>query len=191
VLTGIGNRGGEHVCILLFDGLTGRPGSINTAWPLATVQTCMIRNTFRFTSRCYWEGMGRDLRSVYAGTEAAAVERFREFNAKWDHPYTAISKLWQNAWGEFVPFLDWEVDFRRIICSTNAIEPLNARYRHPVRAEVPLPRDPLASPDRTGQGTLGNEWTRTQRVRDRLQRPNQPKTARPDPSFIGYTLHRI
>ena len=45
----------------------------------------------------------------------------------------AITKLWQNAWSEFVPFLDYDVEIRKIISSTNAIESLNARYRRAVR----------------------------------------------------------
>ncbi|WP_344049976.1 IS256 family transposase, partial [Microbacterium aoyamense] len=165
VLTEIKNRGAEDVCIVVCDGLKGLPESINTAWPLATVQTCiihLIRNTFRFASRHYWEEMGKDLRPVYtAPTEAAAAERFKEFDAKWGSQYPAISKLWQNAWSEFVPFLDWDVEIRRIICSTNAIESLNARYRRAVRARGHFPNDAAAlkclylvtrSLDPTGRG---------------------------------------
>jgi transposase-like protein len=40
-----------------------------------------------------------------------------------------VVKLWRNAWAEFVPFLDYDVEVRKIICTTNAIESLNARYR--------------------------------------------------------------
>jgi transposase-like protein len=165
VLTEIKNRGAEDVCIVVCDGLKGLPESINTAWPLATVQTCiihLIRNTFRFASRHYWEEMGKDLRPVYtAPTEAAARERFEEFDAKWGGQYPAISKLWRNAWSEFVPFLDWDVEIRRIICSTNAIESLNARYRRAVRARGHFPNDAAAlkclylvtrSLDPTGRG---------------------------------------
>ncbi len=149
VLTEIKNRGAEDVCIVVCDGLKGLPESINTAWPLATVQTCvihLIRNTFRFASRHYWEEMGKDLRPVYtAPTEAAAAERFRDFDAKWGGAqYPAITKLWQNAWSEFVPFLDWDVEIRRVICSTNAIESLNARYRRAVRARGHFPNDAAA-----------------------------------------------
>lgn len=36
----------------------------------------------------------------------------------------AIGRLWRN-----VPFLDWDAEIRRVICSTNLIESLNARYR--------------------------------------------------------------
>ena len=37
-------------------------------------------------------------------------------------------KLWENAWPEFVPFLDFPVEVRKIIYTTNAIESLNARF---------------------------------------------------------------
>lgn len=75
--------------------------SINTAWPLATVQTCIIHlicDTSRFASRHHCEEMGKDHRPVYtAPTEAAAAERFAEFDAKWGGQYPAITKLWQYA----------------------------------------------------------------------------------------------
>ncbi len=80
VLTEIKNRGVEDVCIVVCDGLKGLPESITTMWELAVVQTCiihLIRNTFRFASRKYWDQIARDLRPVYtAPTEAAAKARF-------------------------------------------------------------------------------------------------------------------
>ncbi len=125
VLTEIKNRGVEDVCIVVCDGLKGLPESITTTWELAVVQTCiihLIRNTFRFASRKYWDQIARDLRPVYtAPTEAAAKARFEEFAEKWCTMYPAIRKLWENAWTEFIPFLDYDVEIRRIICSTDEI----------------------------------------------------------------------
>jgi len=165
VFTEIKNRGVQDVCIAVCDGLKGLPEAITTTWELATVQACiihLIRNTFRFASRKYWEEMSRDLRPVYtAPSEAAARERFAEFDAKWGKTYPAISKLWENAWSEFIPFLDYDVEIRRVICSTNAIESLNARYRRAVRARGHFPNDTAAlkclylvtrSLDPTGRG---------------------------------------
>ena len=51
----------------------------------------------------------------------------------------AIIRLWENEWEEFTPFLSYDVEIRTVICSTNAIESLNARYRRAVRALGPLP----------------------------------------------------
>jgi putative transposase len=165
VFTEIKNRGVKDVCIAVCDGLKGLPEAITTTWELATVQACvihLIRNTFRFASRAYWQEMSRDLRPVYtAPSEAAARERFMEFDAKWGKQYPAISKLWENAWSEFIPFLDYDVEIRRVICSTNAIESINARYRRAVRARGHFPNDTAAlkclylvtrSLDPTGQG---------------------------------------
>lgn len=165
VFTEIKNRGVQDVCIAVCDGLKGLPEAITTTWELATVQACvihLIRNTFRFASRTYWEEMSRDLRPVYtAPSEAAARERFAEFDGKWGKRYPAISKLWENAWSEFVPFLDYDVEIRRVICSTNAIESINARYRRAVRARGHFPNDTAAlkclylvtrSLDPTGRG---------------------------------------
>jgi transposase-like protein len=56
-------------------------------WELAVVQTCivhLIRNTFRYAARQYWDELARDLRPVYtAPSEAAAKERFVDFSGKW------------------------------------------------------------------------------------------------------------
>ncbi|WP_062801339.1 IS256 family transposase, partial [Williamsia muralis] len=148
VLTEIKNRGVADVCIVVCDGLKGLPEAINTVWELAVVQTCiihLIRNTFRFASRKYWDAMARDLKPVYtAPSESAARERFAEFTQTWGQQYPAIIKMWDNAWSEFVPFLDYDVEIRRVICSTNAIESVNARYRRAVRARGHFPTEQAA-----------------------------------------------
>jgi putative transposase len=165
VLTELKNRGVQDVCIAVCDGLKALPDAITTVWELAVVQACiihLIRNTFRFASRKYWDQIAHDLRPVYtAATEAEALARFAEFEEKWSKPYPAISRLWRNAWSEFVPFLDYDVEIRKIICSTNAIESINARYRRAVRARGHFPSDQAAlkclylvtrSLDPTGRG---------------------------------------
>ena len=45
-----------------------------------------------------------------------------EFHATWGDRYPAIIRLWDNAWAEFVPFLDYSPEIRGVIYSTNAIE---------------------------------------------------------------------
>jgi putative transposase len=165
VLTELKNRGVADVCIAVCDGLKGLPEAINSVWDLATVQACtlhLIRNTFRYASRKYWDQIGHDLRPVYtAANEAEARARFAEFAEKWGKPYPAIRRLWENAWPEFVPFLDYDVEIRKIICSTNAIESLNARYRRAVRVRGHFPNEQAAmkclylttrSLDPTGKG---------------------------------------
>ncbi|AWK76313.1 hypothetical protein CBI38_33225 (plasmid) [Rhodococcus oxybenzonivorans] len=89
----------------------GLPDAITAVWDRTIVQTCVIhllRNTFRYASRKYWDEMSQDLRPIYtAANEAAAREQFDEFTGKWGSRYRAIIRLWQNAWTEFIPFLDY------------------------------------------------------------------------------------
>jgi transposase-like protein len=173
VLTEIRNRGVNDVCIVVCDGLKGLPDSIATTWPDAVVQTCvlhLIRNTFRFAARQHWDAMARQLRPVYtAVNEADARARLEEFYDGWAGRYPAIRTLWDNAWVEFVPFLDYSVEIRRVIYSTNAIESLHARMRRATRARGHFPNEQAAmkclylvvrSLDPTGQGSERwmNRW---------------------------------
>ena len=170
VLTEIKNRGVDDVCIVVCDGLKGLPESITTTWSFAQVQACilhLIRNTFRYASRKDYDALARDLRPVYTAPNAEmAAVRFEEFADKWGSRYPAIIKLWRSAWEQFIPFLDYDVEIRKIICSTNAIESLNARYRRAVRARGHVPTDQAAlkclylvtrSLDPTGRGKI--RWT--------------------------------
>jgi transposase-like protein len=165
VLTEIKNRGVQDVCIVVCDGLKGLPESITTTWELAQVQTCvihLIRNTFRYSARQDWDAMAKDLRPVYTAVNAEQAEmRMNDFAGKWEGKYPAAIRLWRNAWNEFIPFLDYDVEIRKIICTTNAIESLNARYRRAVRARGHFPTDQAAlkclylvtrSLDPTGRG---------------------------------------
>jgi putative transposase len=173
VLTEIRNRGVEDVCIVVCDGLRGLPDAIEATWPLAIVQTCvlhLIRNTFRLASRRDWDAMARDLRPVYtAPTEHAAKERLGEFHATWGEQYPAIKTLWDNAWADFVPFLDYSPEIRRVIYSTNAVESLHRRMRRATRARGHFPNEQAAlkclylvvrslDPSGSGQERWMNRW---------------------------------
>ncbi|MGQ4402344.1 transposase, partial [Streptomyces hayashii] len=99
-------------------------------------------------------------------SEDAATERFLEFQEAWGRKYPAIVKLWSDAWAEFMPFLSFDVEIRKVICSTNAIESVNARIRKAVRARGHFPSETAAlkcvymalmSLDPTGKGR--KRWT--------------------------------
>lgn len=170
VLTELKNRGVADVLMLVCDGLKGLPDAVATVWPRTIVQTCVIhllRNSFRYAARQDWDKIAKALRPVYtAPTEDAATERFMEFTDAWGKKYPAIVKLWSDAWAEFVPFLAFDVEIRKVICSTNAIESVNARIRKAVRARGHFPTEQAAlkcvymalmSLDPTGAGR--RRWT--------------------------------
>jgi transposase-like protein len=148
VLTELKNRGVADVLMVVCDGLTGLPDAINTVWPQTVVQTCIVhllRNSFRYAGRQHWDAIAKALKPVYtAATESAATERFLEFAQEWGGRYPAIVRLWENAWAEFVPFLSFDPEIRRVICSTNAIESVNARIRRAVKARGHFPNEQAA-----------------------------------------------
>jgi putative transposase len=173
VLTELKNRGVADVFFVVCDGLKGLPASVNTAFPRALVQTCiihLIRNTFRYASRKYWDKISFDLKPIYTAPTAADARRaYEEFAEKWGRAYPAIKTLWDNAWEEFIPFLDYDVEIRKVLCSTNAIESLNARYRRAVRARGHFPNEQSAmktlylvtrslDPKGTGQTRWAIRW---------------------------------
>ena len=148
VLADLKNRGVKDVFFVVCDGLKGLPDSVNTVFPQAIVQACvihLIRATLRYASRKYWDQLARDLRAIYtAPTAPAAWAAFEELEEKWGKPYPAIGKLWRAAWEEFTPFLEYDVEIRRVLFSTNAIESLNARYRRAVSARGHFPTEQAA-----------------------------------------------
>jgi putative transposase len=165
VLTDLRNRGIKDVFFLVCDGLKGLPEVVGSVWPQTIVQTCivhLIRNTFRLASRRDWDALKRDLRPIYTAVNAdAARAALDELAERWGQRYPAIIRLWENSWEEFIPFLDYDVEIRKVLCSTNAIESLNARYRRAVKARGHFPTEQAAlkclylvtrSLDPTGQG---------------------------------------
>lgn len=170
VLTEIKNRGVGDVLMVVCDGLRGLPDSVNTVWADTIVQTCIVhlmRNSFKYSARQDWDAIARTLKLVYqAATVAEAEERFLEFAEAWGGKYPAIVRLWENAWAEFVPFLGFDREIRRIVCTTNAIESVNARIRKAVRARGHFPTEQAAlkcvylavmALDPTGRGRA--RWT--------------------------------
>jgi putative transposase len=148
ILTEIKNRGVRDVLMLVCDGLKGLPDAVNTVWDKTIVQTCVVhllRNSFRYASKKDWSALAKDLKPVYtAPSEQAALDRFAEFGEKWEKKYPAIIRLWTDAWAEFTPFLAFDVEIRKVICTTNAIESINSRLRRAVNARGHFPTEQAA-----------------------------------------------
>ncbi|WP_169812465.1 transposase [Nocardia nova] len=80
------------------------------------------------------------MKPVYsAPTEAAALERFCEFRGNGGRNILRSCGFGRTRGAEFVPFLAFDTEIRRVVCSTNAIESVNARIRRAVRARGHFP----------------------------------------------------
>lgn len=72
-------------------------------------------------------------------------------------------------WEEFTPFLEYDIEIRKVLCSTNAIESLNSRFRRAARARRHFPSEQSAletlylvvrslNPKDTGQRWWVTRW---------------------------------
>jgi putative transposase len=148
MLTELRNRGLHDALIVCCDGLKGLPESIRTTWPEATVQTCvvhMVRNSLRYAGRQHWGRIAGQTREIYTSpTVEAAEARFADFRIEWGDAYPAMINAWETSWEEFVPFLEYPTELRKVVYTTNAVESLNARFRRAVRHRGHFPTEQSA-----------------------------------------------
>jgi len=143
ILTDLKNRGVEDIFFVCCDGLTGLPQAIETAFPKAVVQTCivhMIRASLRHVAWGDRKAVVTSLKPIYAAeTEEAAQRALATFEERWRPKYPAIGKQWRTRWNEIVPFLAYPAEVRRALYTTNIIESLNAQLRKVLRPKGHFP----------------------------------------------------
>ena len=174
---------------------------MNAVWEKTIVQTCIVhllRNSFKYVSRRDWAEIAKDLKPVYtAASEAEALDQFAEFSGKWEKRYPAIIRLWENAWAEFVPFLQFDREIRTVICTTNDRvdqRPAAAGGERPRsfpdragRHEVPVHGDHEPGPDREGPKAVDQPVEgRLERLRHHLRWP--PQRGQELTTKISYTV---
>ena len=149
VMTELKNRGVADILIAAVDGLKGFPEAINSVFPKAQIQTCivhLVRHSLRFVPWKDRKEVAADLKAVYrAETVEVAQEKLREFEAKWDGKYPTIGQSWRRNWEQIIPFLAYPQEIRKVIYTTNAIESLNRSLRKAVKARGHFPSDEAAT----------------------------------------------
>ncbi len=148
VFTELKNRGMNDVLIACVDGLKGLPEAIESVFPQAEVQLCivhMVRNSLKFVSYKDRKKIAADLKNVYrASTVKQAEEALSDFESKWDSRYPMISKSWRNNWPRIIPFFSYSEDIRKVIYTTNAIESMNNSIRKVTKNRNSFPSDEAA-----------------------------------------------
>ena len=113
VMNELKTRGVQDILSACCDGLKGFPDAIESAFPQATVQTCivhMIRNPLRFVSYKDRKNVAKDLKPIYtAANRDAAEAALAAFDKKWGRRYEMITASWRANWERVVPFLDFDL----------------------------------------------------------------------------------
>ena len=148
VLTELQNRGVEQILIACVDGLSGFPDAINTAFPDAKIQLCiihMVRNSMKYVVWKDYKAIASGLKRIYQSpTEEVARSELDSFAQTWDEKYPQISRSWNNHWPNLITFFDYPKDIRKAIYTTNAIESLNSVVRKSVKTRKLFPSDEAA-----------------------------------------------
>jgi transposase-like protein len=148
VLTELQNRGVEQILIACVDGLSGFPEAINTAYPHAKIQLCivhMVRNSLKYVPWKDYKAVTTALKRIYqSATEQEASLELEHFAEAWDEKYPQISRSWRNHWPNLITLFDYPEDIRKVIYTTNAIESLNSVIRKSVKTRKLFPNDDAA-----------------------------------------------
>jgi putative transposase len=133
VMNELKNRGVQDVLIFSVDNLTGISEAIESAFPHAEIQKCVvhqIRNSLKHVPWKERKTVAADLRNVYtAGTEEAALLSLEDFEDRWNKKYPHIARSWRNNWTELSTFFKYSQELMKLIYTTNPIESFNRSLR--------------------------------------------------------------
>jgi putative transposase len=148
VLTEVKNRGVKDVLIACVDGLKGFPQAIESVYPEARVQLCIVHMVRASLNYVNWQDRKRvagDLKMIYrAATERQAEQELDNFMEKWNPKYQAIGKLWKENWVRVTPFFDFPAEIRKVIYTTNAVESLHMTLRKVTKTRASFPSEEAA-----------------------------------------------
>lgn len=145
VLTDIKARGVGDILITATDNLKGFTQTIKAVFDKATTQICVvyqIRNACKYVSYKDRKDFSKDMKMIYAApTREAAQAALEDFANKWDNKYAYAVKSWRDNWEELTAFLDFPLEIRKIIYTTNLIENLNGKIRKYTKNKLSFPTD--------------------------------------------------
>lgn len=147
VLTELRNRGVRDIYLVCVDGLKGFPQAIESIFPKAQVQLCIVHMVRASLNYVPWQDRKKvvaDLKAVYRAVTADEAERqLGEFEATW-RKYPAIARLWREHWDRVIPFFAFPTEVRKVVYTTNAVESLHMSLRKIIKTRGSFPSEEAA-----------------------------------------------
>ena len=147
VLTELRNRGVRDIYMVCVDGLKGFPQAIESIFPQAQVQLCIVHMVRASLNYVTWQDRRKvvaDLKPIYRAATADEAERqLGEFETKWPK-YPAISRLWREQWERVIPFFAFPPEVRKVVYTTNAVESLHMSLRKIIKTRGSFPSEEAA-----------------------------------------------
>ena len=147
VLTELRNRGVRDIYLVCVDGLKGFPQAIESIFPHAQVQLCIVHMVRASLNYVGWQDRKQvvaGLKPIYKAATADEAERqLSEFEAKWPK-YPAIARLWRDQWERVIPFFVFPEEVRKVVYTTNAVESLHMSLRKIIKTRGSFPSEEAA-----------------------------------------------
>ncbi len=145
VLNELKNRGVKDILVLCADGLARIKEAVAAAFPKTEYQRCIvhqIRNTLKYVPDKDREAFATGLKTIYqAADEKKALSALERVTEKWTPEYPNSMRRWKDNWDAISPIFKFSATVRKVIYTTNAIEPLNSTYRKLNRQRSVFPSD--------------------------------------------------
>ncbi|MEI6748704.1 MAG: IS256 family transposase [Bacteroidota bacterium] len=145
VLTNLKSRGVEDILVTSTDNLTGFTDAIKAVFPSAKTQICIVhqlRNSLKFVVWKDKRAVAQALKQVYdAPDESIAANKLADFEEQWGKKYPYIGQSWRSNWDKLTTFLEFPMEIRKIIYTTNIIENINRIIRKYTKTKTSLPND--------------------------------------------------
>ena len=148
VLTELRNRGVKDVFVVCVDGLKGFPQAIESVYPQAEVQLCIVhllRASLNYVNWKERKQVAADLKPIYRAATAEQAElELAAFAGKWGDKYGAIVKQWRENWQRVIPFFAFPEEMRRVVYTTNVVESLHMSMRKIIKNRGSFPNEEAA-----------------------------------------------
>lgn len=140
-------RGVEEINLVVSDGLQGIENAVAEVFPMATVQLCTVhltRNILAKVKPCDKQLIAKDLKEVLDPSDpndnaAKGYERFTNFIISWITKYPSLKTYLLPRNKLYFNYLNYHIEIRRMIYTTNWIERLNRNYKRTLRMRSSMP----------------------------------------------------
>ncbi len=148
MLSDLQSRGVKDILILCSDNLKGLEKAVEATFPQSVRQICIvhqIRNSLKHVSYKDRKAVVVSIKAIYkADNELMAREAFERFKEEWNHKYSLAVKSWEINWTNLTAFLQYPLEVRKLIYTTNIIESFNASLRKFTKNKKVFPNDDSA-----------------------------------------------
>ena len=173
MLNDLKNRGVQDVLFFCVDGLPGFRDAIQTVFPQAQIQRCiihMLRNSFKYVNYSDLKKFASDFKAVYnASTEEMGKLELETLKGTWGKKYPYAIRSWEDNWEDLSSFYQFSSELRKIMYTTNIIEGVNRQYRKATKNKSVFPNDAsLAKMLYLASQNVMKKWTQRYRGWDQV-----------------------